>query len=252
MRRIFIAVLVPLIILSLSLCTAGTTRIVVGIDPTYPPMEMKDAASHIVGFDADLISAAAKAGGFTVELKEVPFDATFSGLASDACDAFMSSVTITAERKEAFDFSMPYVFSGQVLVVKADVTGVEKLGDLSGKIVAVLSVDPGGTPAFADYRTQHADKVQVVNSEGVDMALENLLSGKVAGVALESTVASYYVLHNPTYVGKLKIVGQAFTEEYYGIAVKKGNSKVLNLINAGLKKVTDAGEQKALEQKWLK
>ena len=252
MKKICLAALVPLVILSLSLCTAGTTKIVVATDPTYPPMETKDAASRIVGFDADLIGAAAKAGGFVVEWEEVPFDSALGGLTSGVYDAVISSVTITDDRKNSMDFSVPYVFSGQVLVVKADVTNVEKLGDLSGKTVAIIAALPGGTLAFAAYKATYAEKVQTKNYESADTAIEDLLSGNVAGVALESTVANYFVLHNPSYTGKLKIVGQPFTEEHYGIAVKKGNSKVLNLINASLKKVFEAGENKTLEQKWLR
>ena len=69
---------------------------------------------------------------------------------------------------------------------------------------------------------------------------------------IDSPVAANYALQNPNYKGKLKIVGEPFTQEFYGVAVKKGNAKVLDVINAGLKKVIDTDEYKALEQKWLK
>ena len=45
---------------------------------------------------------------------------------------------------------------------------------------------------------------------------------------------------------------KVLAEEYYGVAVKKGNTKVLEMINAGLRKIFDAGDNKAFEQKWLK
>jgi ABC-type amino acid transport substrate-binding protein len=59
-------------------------------------------------------------------------------------------------------------------------------------------------------------------------------------------------LQNPDYNKNLKIVGEPFTEELYGVAVKKGNSKVLDAINAGLGKVVDSRDYKKLEDKWLR
>jgi len=69
---------------------------------------------------------------------------------------------------------------------------------------------------------------------------------------VDNPTAASYALQNDKYKGKLKTVGTPFTEEYYGVAVKKGNAKVLDLINAGLKKVLDSGANKAIEDKWLK
>ena len=71
-------------------------------------------------------------------------------------------------------------------------------------------------------------------------------------VVCDTPVAAQYALQNDSYKGKLKIVGVPFTEEFYGVAVKKGNSKVLDVINKGLKKVLDSGENKKIEAQWLK
>jgi len=71
-------------------------------------------------------------------------------------------------------------------------------------------------------------------------------------VVCDNPTAAQYALQNDTYKGKLKIVGERFTEEFYGVAVKKGNAKVLDVINAGLKKVLDSGANKAIEAQWLK
>jgi polar amino acid transport system substrate-binding protein len=65
-------------------------------------------------------------------------------------------------------------------------------------------------------------------------------------------VAADFALMNPNYKGKLKIVGKPFTEEYYGVAVKKGNTEVLDTINKGLKAVLDTDTYKQIEDKWLR
>ena len=68
----------------------------------------------------------------------------------------------------------------------------------------------------------------------------------------DAPIAADFVLQNDEYKSKLKIVGVPFTDEYYGVAVKKGNQEILDLVNAGLKKVIDSGKAKELEDKWLR
>ena len=99
------------------------------------------------------------------------------------------------------------------------------------------------------------DKVKSVKLKTYDeigLAFEDLYNKRIDGVVADTPVAAQFALQNKNYKGKLKIVGKPFTEEYYGIAVKKGNKKVLDAINKGLKKVLDSGENKKIETKWLR
>lgn len=225
------------------------TKIVIATDATWPPMEMVDENKNIVGFDIDLMNAAAKAGGFAVEFRNTAWDGIFAGLEAGKYDAVMSSVTITDERKNTMDFSVPYINAGQILVVRTEVSGVEKLTDLKGKIVAAQI---GTTGAFEIDKVKQAEKITAKTYDEIGLAFEDLANGRVNAVVCDTPVAAQYALQNESYKGKLKIVGQPFTEEFYGVAVKKGNSKILDQINKGLKKVLDSGENKAIEQKWLK
>jgi polar amino acid transport system substrate-binding protein len=195
------------------------------------------------------MNAAAKAGGFAVEFKNTAWDGIFAGLEAGKYDAVMSSVTITDERKQTMDFSMPYINAGQILVVKTEVSGVETLADLGGKVVAAQI---GTTGAFEIDKVKDASKITAKTYDEIGLAFEDLVNGRVDAVVCDTPVAAQYALQNDSYKGKLKIVGQPFTEEFYGVAVKKGNSKVLDTINKGLKKVLDSGENKKIEEKWLK
>jgi len=161
----------------------------------------------------------------------------------------MSSVTITDERKKTIDFSIPYFNAGQILIVKTDTNGVTTLDDLKGKTVGAQI---GTTGAFEIDKVKGADKINEKTYDEIGLAVADLANGRIDGVVVDTPTAANYVLQSDQYKGKLKIVGKPFTEEYYGVAVKKGNTKVLDLINAGLKKVLDAGDNKAIEDKWLK
>ena len=210
---------------------------------------MVDTTKNIVGFDIDLMNAAAKAGGFAVEFKNTAWDGIFAGLENGKYDAVMSSVTITDERKNTMDFSLPYINAGQILVVKTETEGVTKLDDLKGKTVGAQI---GTTGAFEIDKVKSADKITEKTYDEIGLAFADLANGRIAGVVCDNPTAAQYALQNDTYKGKLKIVGDRFTQEFYGVAVKKGNAKVLDVINAGLRKVLDSGANKAIEDKWLK
>jgi polar amino acid transport system substrate-binding protein len=245
-KRILTTLLLASVLFGFAACAKKTSKIVIATDATWPPMEMVDESKNIVGYDIDLMNAAAKAGGFEVEFKNTAWDGIFAGLEGGKYDAVMSSVTITDERKQTMDFSVPYINAGQILVVKTAVSGVEKLADLAGKTVAAQI---GTTGAF------EIDKVKDVKKKEYDeigLAFADLANGRVDAVVCDTPVAAQYALQNDEYKGTLKIVGQPFTDEYYGVAVKKGNKKILDTLNKGLKKVLDAGENKTIEAKWLR
>ncbi len=250
LKKVLTGLMLAALVLGMVSCAPKPpAKIVIATDATWPPMEMVDENKNIVGFDIDLMNAAAKAGGFTVEFKNTAWDGIFAGLENGNYDAVMSSVTITDDRKKTMDFSIPYINAGQILVVRADTQGVTQLTDLAGKKVGAQI---GTTGAFEIDKVKDASKITEKTYDEIGLAFADLGNGRIDGVVCDTPVAAQYALQSTEYKGKLKIVGQPFTQEYYGVAVKKGNSKVLNVINAGLKKVLDAGDNKALETKWLR
>jgi len=249
LKKILTGLMLAVVLLGVVSCAKKEpTKITIASDATFPPMEMVDTNKNIVGFDIDLMNAAAKAGGFTVEFKNTAWDGIFAGLDNGKYDAVMSSVTITDERKKTMDFSLPYINAGQILTVRAD-SKAATLADLKGKTVGAQI---GTTGAFEIDKVKAADNITEKTYDEIGLAFEDLSNGRIDGVVVDNPTAASYALQNDKYKGKLKTVGTPFTEEYYGVAVKKGNTKVLDIINAGLKKVMDAGGNKAIEDKWLK
>jgi polar amino acid transport system substrate-binding protein len=151
-------------------------------------------------------------------------------------------MTITDERKKQFDFSEPYYSAGQLIVVRADQTGIEKPADLAGHKVGAQI---GTTGAIEVEKIKGAT---LKTYDTIDLAYMDLVNGQTDAVVADNPLAVNYIgIHTP----KLKAVGQPFTDEKYGIAVKKGATEVLIRINKGLKIVLDRGIIKELEQKWL-
>lgn len=221
-------------------------KIVVASDATWPPMEFVNEQKEIVGYDIDLIRAVAEAGGFDVEIKNTAWDGIFAGLANGAYDAVISSVTITEERKQTMDFSKPYINAGQVLIVQTSNNTATTLKQMVGKKVGAQI---GTTGAF---EIEKVPGVELKTYDELGLAIEDLANGRIDGVVADTPIAADFVLQNPSYKGKLKIVGEPFTEEYYGIAVKKGNTKILDAINNGLEKVLNSPKMEELNAKWLR
>ena len=232
--------------LSPALAAEKARTVTVATDATWPPMEMVDANKNIVGFDIDLIKAVAKEAGFKVEFKNTAWDGIFAGLEAGKYDAIISSVTITDERKKTMDFSDPYINAGQILVVpKADKT-TKVVADLKGKKVGAQI---GTTGAF---EIKKVAGVELKTYDEIGLAFEDLATGRIDAVVCDTPVAANYALQSKEYKGKLKIVGQPFTEEYYGVVVKKGNKELLDLLNKGIKAVKDKGLDKPIVKKWLR
>jgi len=239
----FLLTIAILTVVLVSCGQADNNKIVFASDCTWPPMEFIDAQGKLVGFDVDLVDAIAKAANFEYEIRNVAWDGIFAGLANNQYSAVISSVTITDERKQSMDFSIPYLNAGQVIVVRKGTQG-EKLGDFIGKNVGAQI---GTTGAI------EVSKVQGVNLKGFDeigLAFEALINGVIDAVICDSPVAADFALQRAEYKDKLTIASNLLTEEFYGIAVNKGNTKVLSKINEGLTKVLADGTIDQLKAKW--
>ncbi len=244
MRKIALAVIVAAALFAA--CSPAPKKIIVATDATWPPMEYVTADQEIVGFDVDLIKAVAKKAGFELEIKNQAWDGIFGGLAAKKYDAVISSVTITEERKETMDFSDPYINAGQVLFVKNETGGVETLADMKGKKVGAQT----GTTGAKEI--EKVDGVELKNFDELGLAVEALYSGRIDGVVADTPIAADFVLQNEKYKGSLKIVGKPFTEEFYGIALAKGNEALLKRINKALADLKADGTVGTLEDKWLR
>ncbi|NLW81533.1 MAG: basic amino acid ABC transporter substrate-binding protein [Desulfovibrionales bacterium] len=230
-------------------CLTGSALakdLVFAVDATYPPMEMVDAQKNIVGFGPELVAAIGKAAGFNAVTKNTAWDGIFAGLAAGKYDAICSSVSITDERKATMDFTDPYFDVKQGVIVAKGVT-VNSLADLAGKTVASQI---GTTGYFVCKKIEGA---KAKSYDEIGLAVEDLYNGRCDAVIADDAVASNYALQHEQYSKKLTLAYLITPEkpEYLGIAVKKGDDKTRELINAGLKKIKENGEYDAIYKKWF-
>ncbi len=213
-------------------------------DATWPPMQFIDEQGNLTGFEVELVPMIGEAIGEKFVVKNIPWDTIFAGLANGAYDGVASGVSITDERKLTMDFSYPIINVGQVVIVKtADASKYKTMLDLNGKKIGV-QIGTTGDIVLDDYdviRKQYDD---------IGLAIMDMLNGNIDACVCDSIIASDFVLSNDNYKGKLALADTSFTNEDVAIAVKKGNSELLEKVNKGLKILEDNGKLASLKAKW--
>jgi len=222
---------------------AGPKTIVFASDATYPPMQYMNEQKEIAGFEVDVIKAAAEKGGFKAEFKNVAWDGIFAGLAAGKYDAISSSVSITEERKASMDFSDPIMPIEQMLVVAKDSKAAD-LAALKGKSLGAQI----GTTSYLVIKDEKGFKA-IKTYDEVGLAMEDLVKGSIQAVVADSPVAVEYTTKK--HADKIKIAGVLKSDkvENVGIAVKKGNKEVIDLINKGLAAIKADGTFDKIKEK---
>jgi len=241
MKKLVLVVLgVVLIVGMLAGCGGTSAKIRVATDATWPPFEYINDAHEIVGFDIDLMNAIAAKENLDIEFVNVMWDPLLAGMAQGTYDTAISSITILPDRQKDMLFSNPYYGAGQIVVVQKSNTTITGKNNLTGEVGAQL----GTTGAIEVGKIAGAT---LVNYDDIGLAFQALMNGQINAVVCDNPVAMQYVVTNPN---ALKVVGTVFTDEFYGIAVAKGEDELLAKINAGLQKVLEEGIIETLEEKW--
>ncbi len=246
------AVLLAAGALTLTACSGGATpaptaggvqlinagKLTVCSDIPYEPFEFQKDG-EIVGFDMDIAAELAKDFNAELNVVDSSFEAIETGVALTQCDVSISSISITDTRKTAMDFSSPYL-DDDLTLVASDASGIKNIGDARGKKVGVQQATTGAEYANA----------QVLNPqqfEDTGLLVQALKAGTIDAALGNQSVLAYAIKDD----ANLKRVADFATGEKLGIAVKKGNTEVLEQVNATLKRLTDDGSLAKFEANWF-
>jgi len=220
---------------------------VVGTEPTFPPFEMTDEKTgEIIGFDIDLIKAIAEDQGFKVEVQNLGFDGLIPAVQTGNIDIVASGMSIRPDRLEQVDFSEPYIDAGLAIAVANNNEDIKGEDDLAGKTVAVQI---GTTGAGKAQELKDAGLIKEIKTFNTcDVVMLELMNGGVDVVINDLPVTEAFIAKQP---GKIKIVGDVLESDSYGFAVKKGNSELLDKINAGLKNLKENGKFAEIQAKYF-
>ena len=223
----------------LDLVTDGT--LTVCSDVPYPPFEDFDesAPSGFSGFDIDIVQAIADVLDLDLAVKDSSFDGLQSGLSLNAgeCDVAASAMTITDDRKKNLDFSEGYYDSLQSLLVPEG-SDIKAIGDLAGKKVGVQQ----GTTGEAYTKENAADADIIAFPSNAEM-FQAIQAGQVDALLQDLPVN---VDNAKKSDGKFTVVEEYDTGETYGLAMKKGNTALVDAVNTQLAELRESGDYDTL------
>jgi glutamate transport system substrate-binding protein len=155
----------------------------------------------------------------------------------------VSTFTITEERKQQVDFAGPYFVAHQDLLVRRneeDITGPETL---TGKTLCSVP----GTTSTDTIQTRYGGTVKLQEFPRYSDCVNALAAGDVDAVTTDDVILAGFAAE-PQYRGKLKVVGKGFSDERYGIGVRKGDTAMVQKVDAALKQfVSDGSWQRSLD-----
>ena len=191
------------------------------------------------GFDvevAKIIAGELGIGEDDITWKESTSDVREQLIEDGEVDMVAATYTINDERKQRITFAGPYYVAGQQLMVKSDNDAINGPDDLKDAGIRVCSVT-GSTPS-EQIKPYLADvKKQLTLFDVYDKCANALKNDQTDVVTTDNVILLGFASESD---GDFKLVGDQFTEEPYGIGIKKGDVEFCEFINDTLKKNEDA------------
>lgn len=225
--------------------TEGT--LVMATNAEFPPYEYHDSSTtgpdgtDIVGIDAEIMGAIAEKMGCKLVIEDIAFDSIIPEVTSGKADVGAAGMTVTEDRKQSVDFSDTYASASQVVIVKAD-SGIKSIVDLEGKTVGVQLGTTGDIYASDDEAIAKVEEY----AKGME-AVQALSQGKIDAVVIDSAPAEVFVSETEG----LTILDDTYADEDYAIAINKGNTELLNNVNAALAELKAEGKLDEIVAKYI-
>ncbi|MDU1912414.1 transporter substrate-binding domain-containing protein [Fusobacterium sp.] len=243
MKKVVSLLFASILMVSLYSYTLGGEKVYkIATDTTYAPFEFENDKGELVGIDMDLMKAIANDQKFKYDVEVVGFSAALTSMETGQSDGVIAGMTITEERKEKYDFSVPYFDTGVSMGVKIG-SAIKSYEDLKGKKVAAKI-----STVSCKYAESIADKYgfEIVYFEDSTSMFQDVLLENSVACFEDFPVLGYEISRGLGLKMPLGIEQPAS----YGLAVMKGmNKDLLESFNKGLSNLKDSGEyQKILDR----
>lgn len=223
--------------------TGKTLRVVT--DAAYAPMEYMDK-DELVGFDIDLVKAVGEEAGYNVEVEHVGWDPLFVEVESGRAQVGVAAISISEERKEMYEFSVPYFLSTNKILVPEG-SSIKSSEDLKGKTVSVLG---GSTGMMAAESVMGQNNKNIKKFESNVLAIQELKQNGADAVVADSAVIYEYVKNNPD--DQLTVVENAnFDSEFFGFIYAKGDTELKAELDEAINTLFDNGTYTEIYKKWF-
>ena len=207
----------------------------------FAPFEYFEG-EKIVGVDVDIAQEIAKDLGKELVVEHIDFKSLIPALTTGKADFVAAGMTISSDREEEVDFTIPYIESIQNIIYKKGAE-LKSMDDLKGKKIGVQLGTTGDLSVSEAVDSEdgklHGSGAEVKTYANALEASQDLLTGRIDAVVIDELPAEEIVKNNEENLGTVNF-GEI--SENYGIAVKQGNEELLKSINSTLQRLIDEGK----------
>lgn len=225
-------------------------KLVMGTNAEFPPFEFvaddgQGTVDEFDGIDIAISKKIAEKMGKELTVENMQFEGLIASVQSGKVDFAAAGMTVNEERLESVDFSDTYYVAEQVMVVAADNDKITKAEDLKNADKVGVVMGYTGDSIVTDTLQLDENKILRV-SRGID-GVQEVKNGKLDAMVIDSATGIALAEENGLKIVKDESV---FEAEEYAIAVKKGNTELLNAINEVLAEMKASGEIDELAVKY--
>ncbi|HEM3555069.1 TPA: transporter substrate-binding domain-containing protein [Streptococcus suis] len=214
--------------------------LVVATSPDYAPFEFQalvDGKNEVVGADIMLAQKIADELGVKLEVSAMSFDNVLSSVQNGKADIAIAGLSYSEERAKVFDFSESYYQISDVLLIKKDsANSLTSIDAMSGK---TLAVQKGSTQEA--YAQENISQANLISLTLMGEAVNELKSGKVDAILMDSPVAAGYVSQNSD-LAVASVEFPTIDENSKVIALPKGSAELKTAIDKVIAEVKASGE----------
>ncbi len=224
----------------------GGGSLTIGIKFDQPGLGQKTPDGY-EGFDVDVATYIAKELGVdaaNIEWVEAKSADRETLIKNGDVDFIVATYSITDKRKAEIDFAGPYFVAHQDLLVRADDTSITGPKALDGKKLCSVV----GSTSAQRVKDEYSKGTDLAEYGGYSECITGLESGAVDALTTDDTILAGLAAANE---GKFKLVGEGFSDENYGVGLKKGDTAQRDKINAAIEKMESDGAWKASLEKHL-
>lgn len=212
-------------------CTDREDRLIMVTEASFAPYEYY-SDGKIAGIDVDIALEIAKELGKKLVVKDVSFESIIHEVKSGKADIGVAGISFSEERSKQVDFSLDYVSSRQIVIVKKN-NGINSIDEIDNAKIAVQ------LGSVADmYVSEKYNKKNIVRHKKYLAAIQDVIDNKADCVVMDELPALQIVSSN----NNLKILDDALVVDNYGIIVKKGNEELLSVINKVIARLKSEGK----------
>jgi L-cystine transport system substrate-binding protein len=223
-------------------------RLIVATSGNLPPNTFVDERNQLTGYDIEVCRLIEKAVAIPMTFERLDWKGILPGLQTGRFDLVCSNVNITDERKQVFDYSIPYSRAAVIPLVRSGVERIKNFKDLAGHNVGAISGGMDGEIPAREIEKQFGSFKSFKGYPGYAEMFADMRAGRLDVIVAPDLAAGDYLKKFP---GEAAFAGEAYQVRFVGIPLQKGSAELKAIVDDTIRKARTDGTLDGLAQKFF-